>query len=245
MLKQEYDNYTAENHAVWSLLYKKQMQQLQQGAAEAFHEGLHHTGFNEKYIPRFTEVNQRLSTLTGWKIQEVPGIVPDAAFFQFLSEKKFPATTWIRKMSQLEYLEEPDMFHDVFGHVPILSNQSYCDFLKGMADIALKHIDNSYAIELMSRLYWFTVEFGLIKENNSLKIYGAGLISSIGESEYSLHSNVPVRTAFDIDAILNSPYIKERFQIKYFIIESFGQLYNSLNQIEEKIQQKLTEQNAT
>jgi phenylalanine-4-hydroxylase len=244
MLKQEYDNYTAENHEVWSLLYKKQMQQLEKGAAEAFHDGLHHTGFNENYIPRFTEVNQRLSALTGWKIHEVPGIVPDAVFFQFLSEKKFPATTWIRKMSQLEYLEEPDMFHDVFGHVPILSNQSYCDFLKGMADIALKHIDNAYAIELMSRLYWFTVEFGLIQEQDELKIYGAGLISSIGESEYSLHSAIPQRLVFDIDNILDSPYIKERFQVKYFIIENFEQLYNSLAQAEEKIEQRLTETNS-
>jgi len=239
MLKQEYENYTVENHAVWSLLFNKQMQQLETGAVEAFHEGLHETGFSENFIPRFKEVNERLEKLTGWKIQEVPGIVADDVFFKLLSEKKFPATTWIRKMSQLEYLEEPDMFHDVFGHVPILSNQSYCDFLKGMADIALKHIDNSYAIELMSRLYWFTVEFGLIKENDMLKIYGAGLISSIGESEYSLHSPVPERLEFDIDQILDSPYIKERFQVKYFIIDSFEQLYKSLSEAEEKIEKKL------
>jgi phenylalanine-4-hydroxylase len=238
-MQQQYENYTGENHAVWSLLYNKQMQQLATGTVVAFHEGLHETGFSENFIPRFTEVNNRLEKLTGWKIQEVPGIVPDDVFFQFLSEKKFPATTWIRKMSQLEYLEEPDMFHDVFGHVPILSNQHYCDFLKGMADIALKHIDNPVAIHLMSRLYWYTVEFGLIEENDELKIYGAGLISSIGESEYSLHSAVPERFDFNIDEILDSPYIKERFQIKYFIIQNFEQLYNSLSLAEAKIEQRL------
>src|SRR6478672_513919 len=208
-MKQQYDQYTDEDHKVWSVMYQRQMQALPELATEEFIKGLEFTGFEQDRIPEFRKVNERLLKLTGWQIYEVPGIVPDDEFFRLLTEKKFPATTWIRKMSELEYIEEPDMFHDVFGHVPLLTNPQYCHFLEEMSQIALEHIDDAHAIELMSRLYWYTVEFGLMRENGKLKIYGAGLLSSIGETLFSLQSDEPARAEFDIPLIFNTPYIKE------------------------------------
>jgi phenylalanine-4-hydroxylase len=165
--------------------------------------------------------------------------VPDDEFFRLLTEKKFPATTWIRKMSELEYIEEPDMFHDVFGHVPLLTNALYCRFLEAMSQIALEYIGDPVAIELMSRLYWYTVEFGLINENEQLKIYGAGLLSSIGETLFSLTSIEPQREAFDLRNIFSAPYIKEKYQEKYFIIRSFEQLYESISNIRQLLNEQL------
>lgn len=235
-MKQQYEQYTAENHEVWSILFGRQMENLKGRANAAYMEGIELAGFEAHRIPKFTEVNERLAKLTGWSIYEVPGIVADDVFFQLLAQKKFPATTWIRKMSELEYLEEPDMFHDVFGHVPLLVNQPYVDFLQGISHIALKHINNPWAVELMSRLYWFTIEFGLIKEHNHNEIYGAGILSSIGESVYSLESDLPERKPFDIQEIFDSPYIKEKFQVQYYIIESYEQLYNSVGAIEAQLE---------
>jgi phenylalanine-4-hydroxylase len=235
-MKQQYELYTAENHLVWSILFGKQMVNLKGRANAAYLAGIELAGFEPDRIPKFSEVNERLAKLTGWCIYEVPGIVADDHFFELLAEKKFPATTWIRKMSELEYLEEPDMFHDVFGHVPLLVNQPYVDFLQGISRIALKHIKNPWAVELMSRLYWFTIEFGLIKEQDHTEIYGAGILSSIGESVYSLESTVPARKPFDIQAIFDSPYVKEKFQVEYYIIESFEQLYHSVDAIEAQLE---------
>ena len=144
-------------------------------------------------------------------------------------------------MKDLEYIEEPDMFHDVYGHIPILANKSFCEFLRGLANISLKHITDQYAVLLMSRIYWFTVEFGLINENEDLKIYGAGLLSSIGESQYSLESDIPERLKFDVNGILSEPFIKEKFQVKYFIIDSYEQLFESLPEIEHALESRLSE----
>lgn len=238
-MKQQYENYTNEHHQVWSIMFGRQAETLTGRATNTFLEGISLSGFEQYKIPRFTEVNARLEKLTGWQIYEVPGIVADDRFFELLAQRKFPATTWIRKMSELEYIEEPDMFHDVYGHIPLLVDQHYCDFLQGLSEIALKHIDNAWAVELMSRLYWFTIEFGLIREDDTLRIYGAGLLSSIGETVFSLESDVPGRFEYSIDRIFDSPYIKEKFQERYFIIESYEQLYASLPLIEEKLENRL------
>lgn len=235
-MKQQYDKYTDEDHKVWSIMYGEQAEALQGRATERFLNGKKLSGFQPNLIPRFIEVNERLAGLTGWQIYEVPGIVADDKFFQLLAEKKFPATTWIRKMSELEYIEEPDMFHDVYGHIPLLVDEHYCGFLQGLSKIALKHINDPWAIELMSRLYWYTIEFGLIEEDAKLKIYGAGLLSSTGETIYSLNSDVPERKDFDIAEIFRTPYIKEKYQVCYYIIHSYEQLYNSVADIEQQLE---------
>ncbi len=235
-MKQEYEKYTEEDHKVWSILYGRQMEILANRASDAYLKGIELSGFEADKIPRYSEVNKRLRDLTGWEIYEVPGIVADDKFFELMANKKFPATTWIRKMEQLDYLQEPDMFHDVFGHVPLLTDQHFVDYLEQISKIATKHINDKWAVELMSRIYWFTVEFGLIKEGDDHKIYGAGILSSSGESIYSLESDIPERWDYDVEEIFNSQFVKEKFQVQYYIINSYEQLYKSVPQIEEKLE---------
>lgn len=237
-MKQIYENYTIEDQTVWQILFDRQMEKLPDTATSEFYTGLEKIKFNREAIPVYSESNQILENITGWNIYEVPGIVDDDLFFKLLSEKKFPATTWIRKMSQLDYLEEPDMFHDVFAHVPLLTNQHFVDFLQELSKMAVERLDDPWAIELLSRVYWYTVEFGLIRENSQLRIYGAGILSSAGETEYSL-SNKPEHYSFDVAEILDSGYRKDTFQSRYFIIDGYEQLYNSLDLIRTELEKRL------
>ena len=230
-MRQEYDKYVAEDHEVWSILYARMMEILPNYSTKAYLEGIQSVGFEAHRIPNFDECNVKLGGITGWNIYAVPGLIPNKGFFEHLSKKEFPATTWLRKKSQLEYLEEPDMFHDVFGHIPLLANPHFANFLVKLAEISLKHIDNEWAIELLSRLYWYTVEFGLIREDGKLKVYGAGILSSSGETQYSIDSDIPKRYDYDIKTIFDTPYIKDKFQEHYFVIESYEQLFESIPQI--------------
>jgi phenylalanine-4-hydroxylase len=237
-LKQDYKNYTAEDFLVWKLLFDRQIINLPNAASIAYLEGIEAVGFTSDRIPNFEEINGKLKNSTGWSIQVVPGLIDDDLFFGLLNNKKFPSSTWLRKMEQLDYLEEPDMFHDAFAHMPLLSNPPYVDFLQQLSGIALKHIDNKYAIDLLSRIYWFTIEFGLIKEHGSLKIYGAGILSSAGETKFSL-SNEPQHFDYNVRKIMNTPYWKDKFQDKYFVIDSYEQLYQSLPEIEKVLEEML------
>jgi phenylalanine-4-hydroxylase len=235
-MTQHYAAYTAEDFEVWRILYERQMSQLPPMATEAYLEGLIKTAFSADKIPDFNEVNPKLKSITGWQLTVVPGLIDNKPFFEFLQNRFFCATTWLRKREQIDYLEEPDMFHDVFGHVPLLTNQSFVDFLSELARIALQHIDNEWVIERIARLYWYTVEFGLIRENG-LKIYGAGILSSVGESHYSLYSDIPLRVPYNVPEIMDTPYIKDRFQEKYFVIDNYEQLYKSIPAIERLIRE--------
>ena len=238
-LVQEYDKYTSDDHEVWNILFSQQMRELKEDATKDFFKGLELCGFENDKIPHIASVNENLKKATGWRTYIVPGLIADKPFFQYLANKRFPVTTWIRKKEELEYLEEPDMFHDVFAHVPLLSIQSFVDFVQGIAKIALKHIENPEAVELISRLYWFTVEFGLINEDNHLKIYGAGILSSIGESDYSVHDKDVPRYPYDVRKIFQTPYYKHDFQKQYFVIDSYEQLFESLNHVEEILLEEL------
>lgn len=238
---QEYDKYIEEDHEVWSILYNRMMQILPDYATEAYIKGVKEVGFLPDRIPVFKEANEKLSAITGWKIYVVPGLIDNKPFFEHLSNREFPSSTWLRKKSQLEYLEEPDMFHDIFGHVPLLANKHFADFLSQLAGIALKHIEDEWAVEILSRLYWYTVEFGLIRENGKLKVYGAGILSSSGETVYSVDSDVPVRYPYDIKQIFETPYIKDKFQEQYFVIDSYEQLFNSIPQIESILEKELAQ----
>lgn len=231
MMKQEYDRYTPEDFQVWKTLYDRQIINLPHAAAQAYLDGLKLIHFTAEKIPNFDDTNAVLKKLTGWQIHVVPGLIDDDKFFQLMADCRFPASTWLRKMSQLDYLEEPDMFHDVFGHVPMLTNQSFVDFLQELSKIALRYIENPWAIHLISRIYWFTVEFGLIKENNGLRIYGAGILSSAGETKYSL-SKEATQLPYDVDQVMGTPYRKDVFQSQYFIINSYEELFHSTESIE-------------
>src|ERR1043165_7056572 len=179
--EQIYSNYTEQDFLVWKTLFDRQMEILPALVSAEYLEALRTVKFTREKIPDCKEIAEILRPLTGWSIHVVPNISPQKEFFEFLSQKKFTSTCWLRTMEQLDYLEEPDMFHDVFAHVPLLSNEKYVGFFKGISDLALKHIDDPKAIDLLGRIYWFTIEFGLIREENALKIYGAGIISSMGE----------------------------------------------------------------
>ena len=187
--EQIYSDYTSEDFQVWKTLYNRQTELLQHSASLEYLNALDVIGFSANNIPDFNEIEKALQSLTGWSLQTVPNISEQKDFFTFLSQKKFTATCWLRKMEELDYLEEPDMFHDVFGHVPLLSNKHYTDFFEGISHIALDYIDNPRAIELLGRIYWFTTEFGLIRESGELKVYGAGIMSSYGETKNSLSDN--------------------------------------------------------
>ncbi len=237
-MRQIYDNYNDEDFEVWKILFDRQMKQFPTHASHAYREGLKIADFETGIIPDFKETNQILQDTTGWQLAVVPGIVPDYTFFELMANRRFPATTWLRKMRELDYLEEPDMFHDVFAHVPLLTNQPFVDFLEALSKIGLTYVGNDYAIELLSRVYWFTVEFGLIQEKEGLRIYGAGILSSAGETQFSLSEEPPKHT-FSVEHMLDTPYRKDKFQTEYFITESYEQLYNSIPEIEKLIAEKL------
>jgi phenylalanine-4-hydroxylase len=236
LLQQHYDQYTAEDRHVWQLLFERQLQALPGRAAPEFMEGLARIGFTADRIPDFRQTNQVLRRLTGWELVAVPGIVDDAAFFGLLAARKFPATTWLRKLAELDYLEEPDMFHDVFGHVPLLTNPAFARFLHQLGHIGGRHAADPAAVELLARLYWFTVEFGLIRDAGSgaARIYGAGILSSAGETRYSLGPE-PRRHSFGIEAVLATPFRKDVFQTDYFVLDSLEQLFEALPALQRQL----------
>jgi phenylalanine-4-hydroxylase len=240
-MRQIYGNYNEEDFEVWKILYDRQMKNLPDAASQAHLDGLRKTNFISKEIPHFEKTNEILLAETGWRLAVVPGIVPDYTFFELMSNKRFPATTWLRKMKELDYLEEPDMFHDVFAHVPLLTNQAFVDFLEALSKIGLNYVGNDHAIELLSRIYWFTVEFGLIRENGQLRIYGAGILSSAGETKFCL-TDEPPHYDFDVKTIAATPFRKDVFQDRYFVIDSFEQLYGAIPEIKATIAEMLKEE---
>ena len=237
-MKQIYSNYTNEDQEVWQILFDRQLEKLPEKASSEFLKGMNRISFNRDAIPNFDDTNKILNDLTGWSIYAVPGIVDDKVFFELLSQRKFPATTWIRKKSQLDYLEEPDMFHDVFAHVPLLTNKSFCEFLESLSKIALNHTDDPVAIHLLSRIYWYTVEFGLIDEEGKRRIYGAGILSSSGETDYSL-SQKPQHLGYRVSEVFESEYRKDVYQTKYFVIDSYEALYHSIPLISKELDKRL------
>jgi phenylalanine-4-hydroxylase len=238
-MDQAYHTYTVADHAMWKRLFERQMEQLPAIASRAYLEGIDKVGFVANHIPDFArETNPRLRALTGWEVYVVPGLIPHREFFELMANKKFPASTWLRQPEQLDYLQEPDMFHDTFGHVPLLSNQAFCNFLRDLSEVALRFIDHEEAIQRISRLYWYTVEFGLIREEGALKIYGGGILSSPGESVYCLSEEVPKRE-FDVANLLDTPYHIDRYQDHYFVITSYEQLYGSVGEIKKSLEKMI------
>ncbi len=233
-MQQDYERYEVEDFEVWQLLYIRQEQQLRKSASVTYLEGLKTIDFRANEIPRFKKVNEKLQLLTQWELVVVPGLIPDRTFFGLLSNQKFPATTWLRKKSSLDYLEEPDMFHDVFGHVPLLTNVFFVKFLLGLSQLGLTYFNNAAALEILTRIYWFTVEFGLIREQGQLKIYGAGILSSLGETAHCL-SKGATRFEFDLERIMHLDFRKDVFQEVYFIISSYEHLYDMIPALTRKM----------
>ncbi|HKK75036.1 MAG TPA: phenylalanine 4-monooxygenase [Saprospiraceae bacterium] len=238
--KQIYSNYTAEDFKVWNILYTRQMEYLRGRVSEEFLEALDTVGFNADEIPNFKKVNEVLAQTTGWKLHTVENLAPAREFFQHLSRKEFTATCWLRSMEELDYLEEPDMFHDVFAHTPLLSNEDYTDFFHKFGQLALRCVEHEDIITKLQRLYWFTIEFGLIRNDDGLKIYGAGIISSKDETLHSL-SERSIKFDYDIDEIFEHDFRIDTIQESYYVIDSFKQLTDSLSEVEEKVEAMLGE----
>lgn len=235
---QNYDNYTPEDFAVWQLLFDRQMAMLQQYASNDYLEALAQIGFNAFTIPDFRKTNARLLNLTGWQLAVTPELVPQEKFFALLAQKIFPATCWLRKMEQLDYLEEPDMFHDVFGHAPLLANKAYAAFMEAFGKLALKWKGEPEVLQMLSRIYWFTIEFGLLAEQGKVKLFGAGILSSIGESMHAL-SDRPEKKKFNLEEMMMENYRTDVLQEKFYIIHSFEQLCAALPAIEKYIERNI------
>ena len=228
-IPQQWERFTPEEHRVWDLLFARQKEKLAGRVVHSFEEGLEVLNLSHPGIPELTELNDRLSARTGWSVVSVPGLVPDDIFFGHLAARRFPAGNFIRSASQLDYLEEPDVFHDVFGHVPMLANPQVADFMQALGEAGLRALDKG-AIHRLARLYWYTVEFGLAREDGKLKIYGAGIASSFEESTYSLESSIPQRLPFGLKRVLRTRYRSDALQRCYFVVESFENLLAQISQ---------------
>ena len=217
-------HYTAEENRVWQTLYERQMPLIRNAACEEYTDALERLALPTDRVPQCADVSAVLSAASGWQVVPVPALIDASEFFQLLSERKFPAASFIRRRAELDYLREPDIFHEIFGHAPLLTDPRFAAFTHayGKAGLAASPADR----DLLARLYWFTVEFGLIRNaQGELRVYGAGIVSSIGETPYALKSDLPQRHEFDPVDIMRTPYRIDEFQKNYFIIDSFEQLF--------------------
>ena len=237
-IPQGWQSYTREDHGVWLTLYERQSKVLPGRACDAFLNGLRALDLHGAGIPNFERMSEKLHALTGWQVVAVPGLVPDEVFFEHLANRRFPAGNFIRRPDQLDYLQEPDVFHDVFGHVPMLTDPVFADYMQaygegGRRAMGLGRLHN------LARLYWYTVEFGLMNTPEGLRIYGAGIVSSKAESVFALEDASPNRIGFDLERVMRTPYRIDDFQQAYFVIPSiealldaslqdFGGLYHRL-----------------
>ena len=225
-IDQGFDAYTDEEHRIWVSLYDRQAEVLQGRAAEPFLRGLEALDLRGDGIPDFRRLNEQLRALTGWTVVAVPGLVPDAVFFEHLAARRFPAGRFIRRPDQLEYLQEPDVFHDVFGHVPMLTDPAYAENLAAYGAGGLRIMDSGL-LHHLARLYWYTVEFGLLDGPDGLRIYGAGILSSESESVFALEDPSPNRLGLDIERVMRTPYVIDDFQQTYFVIPSMQGLIDA------------------
>lgn len=223
-VEQPLAHYTADEHDRWRRLYRRQMELMPRYAAPEFLDCIERLDASQG-IPDFARVNETLGRLTGFQIFAVPGLIPDDVFFDQLANRRFPVSCWIREESELDYLEEPDIFHDFFGHVPLLAHPVFADYMVeyGKAGPGAKRMN---AIPLLSRLYWYTIEFGLIRTQEGLRVYGAGILSSKGETIHAIDSDVPNRIAFDLERVLSTEFRIDAYQETYFVIDSFEQLFH-------------------
>ncbi|KTE10074.1 phenylalanine 4-monooxygenase [Sphingopyxis sp. H115] len=222
-IPQNWDAFTADEHAMWDRLFARQSAMLPGRAAEAFLRGIDVLKLEKPGIPDYRELNARLMAATGWQVVAVPGLVPDDVFFDHLANRRFPAGNFIRTPDQLDYLQEPDVFHDVFGHVPMLADPVFADYMVAYGEGGLRSLKFD-ALKQLARLYWYTVEFGLIREDGALRIYGAGIVSSYAESVFALDSDSPNRIGFDLARVMRTDYRIDDFQQNYFVIDSLDQL---------------------
>jgi phenylalanine-4-hydroxylase len=222
---QNWAAYSPEEHALYARLFQRQWKQMPGQACNEFVQSLGQLGI-ETAIPRFDDISERLRKITGWEIVAVPGLIPERAFFSLLANRRFPVTVWLRKPEEFDYIVEPDVFHDLFGHVPLLFNRVFADYMQAFGKGGLK-AEGLQALQYLARLYWYTVEFGLIATPEGLRVYGAGILSSAGETVYALTDPRAQRIGFALKRLLRTPYKIDDYQATYFVIDSFEQLFEA------------------
>jgi phenylalanine-4-hydroxylase len=233
LILQDWDAHTADEHATWHELVSRRMPQLREHACQEYLDGAEQIGLREDAIPNLAAISQRLRPRTGWNSTPVSGFLPPDVFFEMLAARHFPTTTWLRKREDMEYTPEPDIFHDVFGHVPMHAHPVFADFLQHYGKVCAGLTDKD-ALERMGRLFWFTVEFGVIRQNGKCKLYGSGLISSHGESNYVISGGPEIRD-FRLDDVLDTVVKVDEMQKVLYAIESFDQIYEATQQAEARL----------
>ncbi len=226
---QRWEKYSDEDHEVWSIIINKRMEQLEESASNVYLDGMRAINIRPDQVPRLSEVNELLAPLTGWSSHGVPGYLPAKSFFAFLAQRQFPTTIAVRPKTSMDYLPEPDIIHDVFGHVPLHADPIFAEFLQTYGRAAL-NTDDPVVTEQLARIFWFTVEFGLIQEDGRLKLYGSGLISSEGEGHHALESPEVDRRPFDIERVANTSFEIDHYQPILYVLDSFQQLRDSMNE---------------
>ena len=222
-IDQGWERYTAQDHGVWKTLFERQTRLLIGRACDAFVQGMRELPIGPEQIPDFRRLSDILMRRTGWQVVAVPGLVPDEVFFDHLANRRFPSGNFIRKPHELDYLEEPDVFHDVFGHVPLLMNPTMADYIQayGVGGLRAQKLG---VLDKLSRVYWYTVEFGLVQQADGLRIYGAGIASSATESVFALDDPSPNRLRFDLERVMRTRYRIDDFQESYFVIGDMDEL---------------------
>jgi phenylalanine-4-hydroxylase len=229
--------YSADDQAMWRNLYFRQSRIVQGYACAEFLEGLKILNAADK-IPQLEKISDALYARTQWRLAAVPGFIPDVAFFQHLSERRLPVTVWLRKPEEMDYLVEPDMFHDFFGHVPMLFHPVFADYVQLYGKRGLEAAGEN-ALPLLARLYWYTVEFGLIDTADGLRTFGAGILSSAGETPYSLTSQEPNRVRFQLERVMRTRYMIDQYQKTYFVVRSLDELHQAVSQDLRPVYRKL------
>jgi phenylalanine-4-hydroxylase len=237
-IDQGWESYTPAEHALWLTLYDRQAALLPERACAAFLSGLQALDLRGQGVPDFERINQRLAALTGWRVVAVPGLVPDDVFFEHLANRRFPAGRFIRRPEQIDYLQEPDVFHDVFGHVPMLTDPTFADYLQAYGEGGRRALGLGQLTHL-ARLYWYTVEFGLTRDPEGLRIYGAGIVSSHSETRFSLDDPSPNRLGFELERVMRTAYRIDDFQQVYFVVPSLGALLEATLQDFGRLYQRL------
>jgi len=233
LIEQKYDAYTPGQHAVWAELVRRRRPQIDAYACRAYLEGYKVLGLEDDRLPNLTAVTARLRPRTGWSSTPVSGFLPSDAFFEMLDARMFPTTTWIRSRESLGYTPEPDIFHDVFGHVPMHSHPIFADFLQHYGSVCAR-IKDADTLERLGRLFWYTVEFGLIREGGKIKVYGSGVISSHGECTNVIEGGCEVRN-FSLDEVLATPVKVDQIHARLFAIDSFDQIYEAMHEAEKRV----------
>jgi phenylalanine-4-hydroxylase len=233
LIQQDWPAYTREQHEIWTELCARRMTQLHDHACAEYLDGMQAINLQLNQMPDFRRINKLLTPRTGWQLTAVSGFMPGEAFFEMLAARQFPTTTWIRNRDSLEYTPEPDIFHDVFGHVPMHAHPVFADFLQQYGELCAR-LTNKETLERIGRLFWYTVEFGVIRQQGKIKLYGSGLISSNGESTHVIDGKTEIRD-FDLDTVLNTTVKVDEFNPILYAIESFDQIYEAMQEAAAKL----------